>query len=240
MASNTNSNSGLRINTKAGIRPDENELPFSISTQQVEEYLQSRVDSMLGRIGSNQEVSVIVRTTEPGKNFIPFMVILPTSVRADSGGKNGEKKIPSIFRKGDNDDDGATVPIKNEYYQIFNPYVYSKGDEQAFFSEDWRRARRVNRETSNILKTYRTPKATKLNNGKDKAIMFMLDPMRVFHDMLTIDNDNRSFKVEIVSVRKIQDGNYIYKVNRVLDKNNKKKYKYTLIDELNRKMRIRK
>lgn len=236
MVSNTMSNN---VNTKAGIRPDENELPFSISTHQVEEYLQKKVNAVVNRIGE-EDVQIQVYSTEAGKAFIPFMVILPTSVMKNGKNKSQDKSIPRIFLGGVETQEDTSANMKEEFYKVFSPYIYSKTDEAAFFSEDWRRARKVNRDTSPILKRYRTPRVSKFNNGKETVVMLMIDPMRVFHDMLTIPDDNRQFKPEVTGWRKVQDGDFIYQMRRVLNKNNKKKYKYTAMDELNRKMRIRK
>lgn len=236
MVSNTKND----IRTKAGIRPDENELPFTISTSQVEEYLQKKVDAVANKIGDG-EVNVSVYSTEAGKAFIPFMVTLPTKVMKD-GKKSGDtKNIPSIFLGGESQGTEVNANMRPEYFAVFSPYTYSKTDEQAFFSEDWRRARKVNRGSSVILKNYRTPKISKLqSNGGERVVLLMIDPLRVFHDMLTIPDDNRQFKPEITGLRKQKDGEYMYQMRRVLNKNNKKKYKYTIMDELNRKLRIQK
>lgn len=228
------------INTKAGIRPDENELPFTIKTSDVEKYLQNKVDAVVNKIGGD-EVTISVYSTEVGKAFIPFMVVLPTSVMKNGKKQAQNKSIPRIFLSGGDEDNGeVSANMRDEFYQIFSPYVYSKVDESAFFSEDWRRARKVNRDTSPVLKRYRTPRISRINQGKEPVVMLMIDPLRIFHDMLTIPDDNRAFKPEITGWRRIQDGEFIYQMRRVLNKNNKKKYKYTIMDELNRKLRIRK
>lgn len=91
-----------------------------------------------------------------------------------------------------------------------------------------------------ILKEYRIPKVTTMNNGGVRYVSFMIDPIRIFHDMLTSDDDRRTFKIEIVNWQKMATGSYRYDIKRVINKNkNKQKYKNTLAAELNRKMQGR-
>ena len=231
MASNNLRNNDLI--TRAGLTPNERELPYSITTSDVESYLQTKVDVVSNRVGDSG-VNVRVYTTEAGKEFLPFVVILPLDV-LENEGKKSRKEIPSIF---DTKGESGVANMKDTYYQVFSSYIYTKDDESAFFSEDWRRARRVNRETSPVLKSLRTPKVTSMENGNVKVVSFMIDPIRIFHDMLTLANDNRSFRICINGWQKIQTGEYRYDVSRVVNKGKgQKKYRDTLADELNRKMR---
>ena len=233
------SNNELR--TRAGITPNEAELPFSITTRQVEDYLQRKVDIVMNRGANNGEtrepIEVRVYTTEAGKSFLPFVIVLPIDALEDTGkkNKNNKKKMAAIF---DTKSSEGTGNMKPALYELFRSYTYTKEDESAFFSEDWRRARRVNRETSPVLKGLRTPKVTTMNDGNLQVVSFMIDPLRVFHDMLKMEGDNRSFKVEVQGWQKIQTGEYRYDVLRAVTKGKRgKKYRDTFADELNRKMR---
>ena len=231
------SNNDLR--TRAGISPNEAELPFSITTRQVEDYLQRKLDVVMNRGGNGETrepIEVRVYTTEAGKSFLPFVVVLPMDVLEETGKKNkNKKKMAAIF---DTKSCEGTSNMRPEYYNLFSSYIYTKDDESAFFSDDWRRARRVNRETSPVLKGLRTPKVTTMNDGALQVVSFMIDPLRVFHDMLKMEGDNRSFKVEVQGWQKIQTGEYRYDVLRAVTKGKRgKKYRDTVADELNRKMR---
>lgn len=233
MGSNTN-----EILTRAGIMPDEKELPYTISTSDVEKYLQKKVNTLVERMnrdkGSNlNKIDVNVYTTEAGRNFLPFIIVLPLDV-LDRKEKNKRNNTPSIFNTKDSDGTSRMLP---EFFKLFSSYTYNKDDETAFFSEDWRRARGVSRQTSPILKSMRTPKISNLENGKLKTVCFMLDPLRVFHDMLTRTDDNRSFKIEVDKWKKVQTGEYKYFLKRVVGNHKGKGYKNVLADELNRKMR---
>lgn len=233
MASNT-----TNFKTRAGIAPNEKELPYSITTHDVEEYLQGKIDVVLNRMASQngtvkESIDVRVYTTEAGKSFLPFVVILPMDV-LEKRPKKSNKKVPSIF---DTKGTDGSANMRPELYKLFSAFVFNKDDEQAFFSDDWRRARHVNRETSPVLKGLRTPKVTSMENGRLQVVSFMIDPLRVFHNMLEIEGDTRQFKVDITGWQKMQTGEYRYDVNRVINKGKNRKYRDTLADELNRKMR---
>lgn len=225
------------IRTRSGLNPNENALPYSITTSAVESYLQKKVDVICNRMakengGKADDINVRLYTTEAGKSFLPFVVVLPLEVLSQRNKQ--KKKMASIF---DTKSEDGTASMRPEFYELFKSYVYNKDDEAAFFSDDWRRQRHVSRETSPVLKSMRTPKVVSLNGGQIKTVSFMIDPLRIFHDMLESEDDRRNFKVEVVDWQKMQAGEYRYDLKRVINKNkNKQKYKDTLAAELNRKM----
>ena len=121
---------------------------------------------------------------------------------------------------------------------MFSSYTFDKADGEAFFSSDWRRARGVSTNTSSILKHNRLPRIQKLNNGSMERVTFLIDPIRIFHDMLVMDTNNTNFKIEIKDWQKIRSGEFRYDMKRVLNtKKNKKGGGNSFADELNRKMR---
>ena len=220
------------IKTRAGVIPDENGMPFSITTEAVEKYIQKKVDTVMQKAGKDS-FSVRVITTEAGRNFLPFMVLLP--MEAVESKKKNSSDIDAIFNPKDND---RTVKLQPEIFKLFQAYCYDPKDSQAFDSDEWRRSRRVARGTANVLKRSRLPRITSLNGGKMKVCMFLLDPLRVFHDMLVdANNPQKQFTVTIEDWKKRSDGNYNYKLTRSTNNSGKKRYNDTLAAELNRKMR---
>lgn len=227
-----------QLNTRSGLTPNEDRLPYSITTSNVESYLQKKIDTVMNRAALEakkepEKIEVRVYTTEAGKSFLPFVVILPLDALEDRKQKK-QSNMPSIF---DTKSVDGTANLKKPIYEVLSAYVFNKQDGEAFKSDSWRRDHHVNREATGVLLSMRTPKVVSMENGKLKVVELMIDPMRVFHDMLRIDSDNRQYRIQIESWQKIQTGEFRYDVKRVINKGKGKKYKSTLADELNRKMR---
>ena len=224
--------------TRAGIQPSEQELPFSITTTDVKQYMQRKLNVVVNGMRQNglysgEDIEVEVITVEMGSNFIPFTVVLPMNVLKER--KRRSKDELSIFNPKDSD---ATVGIHEPIMKMFASYTFDKADGEAFFSADWRRARGVSTTTSAVLKNNRLPRIQKFNNGNLERVTFLIDPIRVFHDMLMMENNNTNFMVEIYGWQKIRSGEFRYDMKRTIN-NKKKKGKggNTLADELNRKMK---
>lgn len=224
--------------TRAGIMPSEKELPFSITTTDVEQYIQRKLNVVVNGMRQNgiykgEDIEVKVITVEMGSNFIPFTVVLPMNVLKERVRRPKEEL--SIFNPKDSD---STVTLYEPIARMFSSYTFDKADGEAFFSSDWRRARGVSTNTSSILKHNRLPRIQKLNNGSMERVTFLIDPIRIFHDMLVMDTNNTNFKIEIKDWQKIRSGEFRYDMKRVLNtKKNKKGGGNSFADELNRKMR---
>ena len=223
--------------TRAGIQPSEQELPFSITTVDVEQYMQRKLNAVVNGMRKNgiyngEDIEVKVITVEMGSKFIPFTVVLPMNVLKDK--KRHPKEELGIFNPKDSD---ATVTIYEPIMRMFSSYVFDKADGEAFFSSDWRRARGVSTTISAVLKRNRLPRIQKLNNGSMERVTFLIDPIRVFHDMLVMDDNGTNFRIEIDNWQKIRSGEFRYDMKRVVNKKKGKKGGNSFADELNRKMR---
>ena len=224
--------------TRAGIQPSEQELPFNITTTEVEEYLQRKLNAVVNGMRQNglykgDDIDVRVITVELGSKFIPFTVVLPMNVLKERQ-KYRPNDEPSIFNPKDSD---GTVVIHDPIAKMFSSYTYDKNDGEAFFSADWRRARGVSTTTSAVLKRNRLPRVQKFG-GNMEAVTFLIDPIRVFHDMLMMENNNANFIIEINNWQKLRSGEFRYEMSRVI--RNKKKGKKggnDIAEEINRRMR---
>lgn len=222
---------GEDFRTKSGLKPDDNGVPFSITTQQVEKYLQQRVD-VVTKSANIDSVEIKVYTTEPGKYFCPFVVVLPTSVLQNQN-QSSEDDEPSIFTPNKS---SKRIRLKPEIYHLFKLYIYNEDDEKAFFSNDWKNRTGVRSDASAALKQIRVPSLQK-SEGTE-VIMFLLDPLKIFHDMLKYKDDNRQYRITIKTLKKIRTGEFVYGVERSLSNSKgNKKYKDVLINEINKKLR---
>lgn len=237
MASNNqNPNANKTFETVSGVTPDIKKLPYPISTTQVENWIAARVSALQAKSeGGSEPITVKVYSSESGKYFVPFVVTLSLNA-IDDGKRNEKSHVDSFFTTGRAG--GGRIRLKSYLFNLFKEYMYTEDDIRAFSSDDWRRARGVSRQTSGLLRNIATPTIMKnKNNGSDCVVYFLLDPLKVFCDMLRWKNDVRPFNVIIDTWNKQNNGEYLYYVIRKLDNGKKKGYGKSFIDEINYKMR---
>ena len=228
-----NYNNHSNFNTRAGLKPSEKELPFVISTTDVSNYLNQRLDALIKTMADPVDIELTVASVEAGSKFVPFTVVLSPNAIANKSKYTSKNKDdePSVFRPNDND---GSVRLLDPVAKLLAVYSYDKSDGEAFFSADWRRARGVSTNGSAILKKNRTPRIMKFKTQKGSVdrVIFLIDPIRVFHDMLVMDDNPSNFHIEIVNWNKIRQGEYRYDVLRVLNKKNKNHNNQNFIDAL--------
>lgn len=226
------------LETRAGLYPSKKQLPYAITTSIAEKYLQDKVDVICAKAKElPNSVDVKLYTTEPGRNFAPFVIVLPTSVLVEKGKKNRENKNVDAFfdNKTYSDEENLLEPFK----KLFGAYTFNKHDVKAFMSNDWRRARGVDRRTSDTLRSMALPRTNSYGSGDKRVtvVTFLIDPLRLFYDMLKMKDDNRDYHVEIERWEKVKDGEFRYYVKRMINRGKKNKYGDTIARELNRRMR---
>lgn len=206
--------------TRGGLRPDQNQAPFTVNTQQVEKYLQDKIDAVL----PNKGVRISVRNINASKRFYPFVVALTLNALYEREGKD-ESDIPSIFNPKDED---KTVVLRPELFELFKGYMYNKKDGEAFESSMWRHEMGVSTRCAQLLNKFRTAKKMEFDGGQTQRIMFIIDPLRVFYDMSSSTDGNNEKYIRIDRVQKINNGIYSFKFYRKdrRDKNNGKSGNY--------------
>lgn len=215
--------------TKSGIIPDEiTGVPYSITTGDVQNYLQHKINCVLKAVANKngtetENIEVNVYSTESGSKFVPFMVSLPMNALKDNS-KQHKRKGAAIFNVKSED---GTAQLKDELFNLLKNYAYNDRDYNAFGSTDWQNMRGVGRESAYRLQNFLIPRITNMNGNRDQTVLLLVDPLRVFHDMLQIEGDRSEFYVEIVSWKKQETGKFRYNVRRCKGNphNNKKKKK---------------
>lgn len=230
----------MNMRTKSGMVPgNEKDVPFDINTADAEHFLQRKIDQIVSKMKSEGKdqlpVDVKLITTRCSKKFMPFVLVLSATALKSSNKKKNHNEL-GMFNPESSD---SIAKLKNEFYQLVGAYMYNKNDEQAFFSNDWRRELGVTLKTAHFLKANRTPKIQSWNKGKDEYIMCILDPARLFHDMLVdLDHREERFRITDMTAEKIDGGNYHYSMKRSLVKGNKKKdksFETRLLADINRR-----
>lgn len=210
-----NNNGGFNNNrTRSGLNPtvQNNKLPFSISTTQVQAYLQKKMDVLCNKDKTlPRHITVNLFTTEAGRSFLPFVITLPMSVVEESSTDESESAIDPIF---DNNSDDKIENLKPQIKKLLAPYVYNNKDHKAFASNDWRRARGVSILSADYLKEIVYPRihTFKFDGEEVCVVICLLDPIRIFHDMVHFDNDNKQYEVGITKWKKVEDQVYKYTV----------------------------
>lgn len=217
----------MSLKTKSGLTPVENEIPFTITTEQAEAFLQKQFDGAVALCNQKDdehrqgEVRIMLLTVKCSKKFAPFMLLLPTNVLMGKKERKNDQEL-DIFNPGSSD---KIAKLKSPFFNLVGSYMYDKNDERCFFSNSWRQALGVSLKTSQMLKNNRIPKIQRFNKGQNEYVACMIDPLRLFHAMLASvdDNDDKinKFGVEIASTEQIKSGNWKYETYRVARKKKK-------------------
>lgn len=225
MSNNMNNQSGKANNrnntrpvkpTRGGIEPSKDKEIYPITTDMARNYLQNKFSLICQGCRERgvhiDDINIILYSQKIGKTFIPFLLILPEEVL--ERGKNDEN-IPWCFRT---DTEDAGVRLFQPFFELLKPYTYSKEDRNAFFhSRDWKQARQIEGRKRNALLKYATPKIEILGDAGRKVVV-LIDPIRLFHDMLSKETDRRAFEIWIKHWNEIDSSKYEFFVERVVNK----------------------
>lgn len=219
--------------TRAGLVPVlPSEVPYSITTAMAEDHLQrilNKVSAGARSMGANvPDITITLHTLECSKKFRPLFLMMPTSALAESSKNEKKKNEPSIFNTSNNGEQNAK--LHKPLFEAIKPFLYTKGDVEAFTkSPNIRRTLRIDSYAAYNIKNFHMPKVQTFNNGRDEYVVVVIDPIRLFHQMLETDSDpkggNRGYDVEIGLSENIRQGNFKYEVFKVFTNNGKKKNK---------------
>lgn len=210
MGKNGNSQYYGNGKNRAGLQPVQQSKPFEIRTSQVKDYLQKKVNTLYATAGKGEAPTINMYTTEISRKFYPFIIVLGTDCMK-SYENDDDTKIDTFFQT---NTDETYVDLDEVLFNLFRNYTYNKSDQEAFFSDVFRREMGITKSSSVLLKSLRAPKLMTVNGGRDQVITFMIDPIRVFHDMLTEEDDKREFLVHVKDIKKINIGEYRYLLKR--------------------------
>lgn len=212
------------VNTRCKLPESNKKLQYEIRTENVQKYLDSKFkfinDTLISRGEKGVEpIHVTLRSLRIGKRFLPFIVLLPETVLDRT---SFDPNTPSVFRP---DEDDEVVRIKPYYFRFLSNYMFSKEDIDAFNSRNWSRAAGVsNVNLIKILRRYSRPAIETMttSNGKSVSVMVLLDPLKIFHEMLIDENNlGQRFSVFIDEMQEVEDNNYVFTVSREVNKRTK-------------------
>ena len=246
--------------TRAGIQPSEQpseqELSFCITTSEVEQYLQRKLNATVNGMRQNglykgDDIKLKVITLEIGSKFRPFIVLLSMNALAFSDRNYNHKDDISIFHPKKSD---STAIMFTPLMKLFSQYSFQAylcynddTDEEPFYEykpifydDEWRQRHGVSLLCIELLNQHRLPRVHKhkFKTGNKECISFIIDPIRAFQDMLIVEGDSSCFNVDIYDWQKICAGEFRYDVNRVTHKKNGKQSSNNFAGELSRKWKV--
>ena len=214
-------------NFRGGKMPDEKNLVFrNITTKDIEKFVKERIiHASGGRLDMAKLVDMHLISVDIGRNFIPFLLQIPLSLRTKKGGDKKQR----------DDGNGANAPwfnVEDEgnknrtmldpaVFMIVNAYKFNKADVAYFTDMKGRKeARIMNGQDSCLFNVYSKPKMAE-DGG---SILVFLDPASVFGDYL-VDNDNphQKFvpKVDLAHSKRISNNEWSFTIIREVVKSKK-------------------
>lgn len=221
----SNYNSVPMINTMSGDKPDELIYVFHPNKQKVKSAIQKMFNKLTDglrevRKWDIDDVKVNLGETRMGR-YVMFTLTLPMSVLV--GEKDKGNDIPEIFRP---QSDSGIPPLKQPFHLLLKSLVYDADERKAFSTNKMRRELGATQSQMAAIKSVLTPRIQKMknSNGKwEKYVVICVDPLKVFHAMYTEVNEDGStkenakqFECIVKSFKKIDSGNYMFTIYRVL------------------------
>lgn len=227
------------MKTISGIRPEEKrEIPYGITTNEAEAFLQKKFDAIVKQMNMEtqkyndshpdeddlplqDDIEVNLITTRMSSKFYPFVLVLPSSVLKDNSRKRGKDEL-DIFNPQHSE---QNANLKKPLYNIIQPFLYDDNDKKSFFSTNFQHALKISSRTAGSLKANCRPRIHHFDKDRVSYVIVFLDPLRLFHNMLTILDDKTPYDVMIDRVEQLKGGNFCYKVSRAVKSKNKKNKK---------------
>lgn len=204
---------------------------YWLSTKDVAQFLQERVDIIVATIRKNnpeysnlENIPVSVAGGQASHSFCPIAVVLPPEA-LESESSNVGKNVPSVFKQRDEE---AQLQLIPELEKFFKLYIYNKEDKKEFKTKKFRERMNMNWKAVDTLIYFSVPRYRKIDtgdedNGRGEHVIFFIDPIKVFADMLREEGDKfGSTTVLIDGIKKIRNGEYKFHIKKQRRKHDKK------------------
>lgn len=200
--------------TTRGENPKEVFRGFEISTSQLQEYLQGKVNSLCAAGGFKDPVKVNLMSfrlsRKYGKQFVPFLLNLSESalVRERS---NDDDDINPIFVTGTQSND---VRLIDPIYKMIQSMKYTKNGIKWLCLPKTKKELNIPQRSVSLIYEFANPR--KLSSGKGSVtISVWLDPIKVFYDyLINPNNPKERFRINIRGVKSVNNDLFVYCVER--------------------------
>lgn len=197
-----------------------------LSTKDVQIYIQERVDFIVAALRKKdpkyanlKDIQVQVCGAKASEKFVPLMIILPPNALEDEATSN--ENVPSIFLERDEEGQLSLIPMLQNLFKL---WAYTKEDKKAFDTPRYQREININRSMAQNIINWSVPRYRERKDGDERSelVMFFIDPIKIFHEMLSEEQETKSFSVYITSFKKIRHGEYDFRITKSYGKKKKK------------------
>lgn len=209
------------IENRAGIAPVETVEKYELTTAQVSDFLQKRINTFTTVARNNgeeiEDIHVNVVSCEFSKKFVPFAIVLPEEAIAQKQNGNGEKQIMRIFQSEENNELSRLVkPV----WGAITAYLYTKNDKKSFIdSGNLKKTLNLTSGAASKVAGLCSPRIIRVDKER-RYIICLVDPIRLFSDMVRngkteVNKDNiPKYMVNIEKVVKVGNGNFKYIITK--------------------------
>lgn len=191
---------------------DEDEVMYTVNTNDVRVYLQKKVDRICDALkangGESMKVTINLISEKFGRAYVPFVIVLPESVEDRA---SNSTNIPEALRPND-DDDG--VRLKKPFYQLLANYCYDNNDRKSLNAHNIVKQLGLYPHATREVQALMRPRREEF--GDTRYVLLLLDPLRLFKDYLrNKNNPSEKFEPYIERCQKISDdGGFEYKIKK--------------------------
>lgn len=212
------------------VRREHEQPTFILSTNDVKEFLQLRLDFIVAKLRKMNEtyaklpnIQVDVFGSQASDVYVPLMVILPPAVLKDES-ENIEENIPTIYFDRDED---SQLHLIQEIKDFLGLFSFTKFDREMLTNREFLAEKRISTKVGQMISNFAEPRYRKQKNSDSDAgdmVLLFIDPIRVFHEMVQLEGESRkSYTISIIKIKKIRDTQYNYHIKKNYRGKRKKK-----------------
>ena len=221
---------------RSGFAPRQSRyLIYEISTMDAKKYIQNKIDLVVKSMrqkGGYQipNIPINLISVNTGENFKPFAISLPMSADesyyVNPEQPEEDENVNPIFMPEYDDEDCEMIKarILGPIYNALKAYKYNKADKEMISSQEFRSKHGISRNKAKNFRDFVNPRVIPIEGRSGEMqfnIILLLDPIRVFHDMLTdADNPNINFRITIEEFKEMKFGVFNHTVKWYRYKNN--------------------
>lgn len=221
--------------TVGGLRPSNENETYKFTVNDIKDCLQKKLNLLItannrkcdqdeqyaqrfGRLPEN--ITITLSGVQCGDTFTVLTLMLPMSVVMNKRRRNAQEEC-SLFNP--QDQDQKRVELSPKIWSFFRGYMFTKDETSMMRTAKWQRDVGLKRTSGgdrnkmlSFLLSYASPRIIEMKG--QEVVVFNLDALKVFHDLLKKDDDSRAYEIIVEDVTKIEGMNFRFSVRRKVRK----------------------